>query len=204
MVRFDDLGIFVRSAALGSFTAAAREANLLPDQVAEAVKRLERELDVRLFARTTRSLRLTAEGEQYLPSTLAAVDALKHGRENLRRESAQLRGTLQVAAPSDVGHNVLLPWLTAFRREYPLLNLRFFLSEQVADLCSTSGRGRRGDHLQIVVGRERRCAGRPVGLADAGPSRASDAVEPGVPPSQVVVACGEGLAQLAVQPIRSV
>lgn len=134
MIRLDDLGIFIRSAALGSFTAAAHEADLLPGQAAEAVKRLERELDVRLFARTTRSLRLTAEGEQYLPSALAAVEALRHGRDTLRRESAQLHGTLQVAAPSDLGRNVLLPWLTAFRREHPQLNLRFFLSDQIADL----------------------------------------------------------------------
>jgi len=68
MIRIDDLGLFIRSAALGSFTAAALEADLLPGQVAAAIKRLERELDVRLFARTTRSLRLTAEGEQYLPT----------------------------------------------------------------------------------------------------------------------------------------
>lgn len=39
MIRLDDLGIFVRSAALGSFTAAAHEADLLPGQAAEAVKR---------------------------------------------------------------------------------------------------------------------------------------------------------------------
>lgn len=134
MIRLDDLGIFVRSAALGSFTAAAHEAGLLPGQAAEAVKRLERELDVRLFARTTRSLRLTAEGEQYLPSALAALEALRHGRDNLQQHSAQLNGTLQVAAPSDLGRNVLLPWLTAFRREHPQLNLRFFLSDQIADL----------------------------------------------------------------------
>ncbi|MDH1529401.1 LysR family transcriptional regulator [Pseudomonas mosselii] len=134
MIRLDDLGIFVRSAALGSFTAAAHEAELLPGQAAEAVKRLERELDVRLFARTTRSLRLTAEGEQYLPSALAALEALRQGRDNLQRESAQLSGILQVAAPSDLGRNVLLPWLTAFRREHPQLNLRLFLSDQIADL----------------------------------------------------------------------
>ncbi|HCL54112.1 MAG TPA: LysR family transcriptional regulator, partial [Pseudomonas sp.] len=58
MLRLADLELFVRSSALGSFTAAALEANLLPGQVAAAIKRLERDLDVRLFVRTTRSLRL--------------------------------------------------------------------------------------------------------------------------------------------------
>lgn len=56
MIRFDDLQLFVRTAALGSFSQAAREADLLPGQVAAAVARLERELDLRLFVRTTRSL----------------------------------------------------------------------------------------------------------------------------------------------------
>ncbi|MBA1193368.1 LysR family transcriptional regulator [Pseudomonas entomophila] len=134
MIRFNDLEIFVRSAALGSFTAAALEAGLLPGQAAEAVKRLERELDVRLFARTTRSLRLTAEGEQYLPSALTALEALQRGRDDLRRDPAQLQGTLQLSAPSDLGRNLLLPWLTDFRREHPLLHLRFLLSDQRVDL----------------------------------------------------------------------
>ncbi|WP_339446956.1 LysR family transcriptional regulator [Pseudomonas sp. EA_5y_Pfl2_R50] len=134
MIRIDDLGLFTRSAALGSFTAAALEADLLPGQVAAAIKRLERELDVRLFARTTRSLRLTAEGEQYLPTAHSVLEALKQGKENLRGENTALRGVLQVTAPSDLGRNILLPWLTLFRRQHPELTLRFSLSDQMADL----------------------------------------------------------------------
>jgi DNA-binding transcriptional LysR family regulator len=134
MIRIDDLALFVRTAALGSFSNAAREVGLLPGQVAAAIKRLEKELDVRLFARSTRSLRLTAEGEQYLPNARSVLDTLKDGRDKLRRESAELQGVLQVAAPSDLGRNVLLPWLSGFRREHPALSIRLFLSDQVADL----------------------------------------------------------------------
>jgi DNA-binding transcriptional LysR family regulator len=134
MIRIDDLALFVRTAALGSFSNAAREVDLLPGQVAAAIKRLERELDIRLFARSTRSLRLTAEGEQYLPTAHSVLDTLKEGREKLRRESAELQGTLQVAVPSDLGRNVLLDWMTAFRRQHPALNLRLFVSDQVANL----------------------------------------------------------------------
>ncbi|MDT8909281.1 DNA-binding transcriptional regulator, LysR family [Pseudomonas sp. NFACC49-2] len=134
MIRIDDLALFVRTAALGSFSNAAREVDLLPGQVAAAIKRLERELDVRLFARSTRSLRLTAEGEQYLPNAQTVLDTLREGREKIRRESAELRGVLQVAAPSDLGRNVLLPWLSEFRHRHPQLSLRYFLSDQVADM----------------------------------------------------------------------
>lgn len=134
MLRIDDLELFVRSSALGSFTAAAHEADLLPGQVAAAIKRLERDLDVRLFARTTRSLRLTAEGELYLPTALNVLESLRQGRDNLHGAHSGLRGVLQVSAPSDLGRNILLPWLSDFRRDHPDLSLRLFLSDQIADL----------------------------------------------------------------------
>ncbi|MFJ4153668.1 LysR substrate-binding domain-containing protein [Pseudomonas sp. NPDC089752] len=133
MLRISDLELFVRSSALGSFTAAAHEADLLPGQVAAAIKRLERELDVRLFARTTRSLRLTAEGELYLPTAQHVLATLRQGHDQLHGSHSTLRGVLQVSAPSDIGRNLLLPWLSAFRRQHPALNLRFFLSDQMAD-----------------------------------------------------------------------
>lgn len=134
MVRLDDLALFVRTAALGSFSNAAREADLLPGQVAAAVARLERELDLRLFVRSTRSLRLTAEGALYLPYAQEVLAALREGEARVRGEDAELRGTLQVAAPSDLGRNLLLPWLTEFRAAHPKLQLRLQLSDQVADV----------------------------------------------------------------------
>lgn len=134
MVRFDDLALFDRAAALGSFSDAAREAGLLPGQASAAVQRLERELGIRLFARSTRSLRLTAEGERYLPHARAALGSLRAGQDELRAEDPELRGVLQVATPSDLGRNVLLPWLAAFRRQHPKLVLRLFMSDRVTDV----------------------------------------------------------------------
>lgn len=134
MIRLDDLELFIRSAALGSFSNAAREVDLLPGQVSAAIQRLERELNIRLFARSTRSLRLTAEGEQYLPYAREVLETLQEGHERLHGQNQALQGMLQVAAPSDLGRNILLPWLTDFRRENPGLNLRFFVSDQIADV----------------------------------------------------------------------
>ncbi|RYF82480.1 MAG: LysR family transcriptional regulator [Comamonadaceae bacterium] len=134
MIRLDDLALFARSAALGGFSAAAREVGLLPGQASAAIQRLERELGVRLFARSTRSLRLTAEGERYLPHALAALDNLRAGRAQLQDEARELSGLLQVAAPSDLGRHVLLPWLTEFRHAHPQLQLRLFFSDRVTDV----------------------------------------------------------------------
>src|SRR5450830_1557557 len=85
MIRFEDLALFVRTAACGSFSKAARDANLLPGQGSAAIQRLERDLDIRLFARSTRSLRLTDEGERYRPYARDVIDLLHAGRDELRR-----------------------------------------------------------------------------------------------------------------------
>ncbi|WP_020654365.1 LysR family transcriptional regulator [Massilia niastensis] len=134
MIRLDDLALFVRSAALGSFSQAAREVNLLPGQASAAIQRLERELDIRLFARSTRSLRLTDEGRRYLPYALEALEALREGQEGMRGDNAALSGTLQIAAPSDFGRNVLLPWISEFRLSHPGLDIQLLVSDQVADM----------------------------------------------------------------------
>ncbi|MDF3933921.1 LysR family transcriptional regulator [Pseudomonas citronellolis] len=134
MLRLDDLTLFARSAALGSFSNAAREVDLLPGQVSAAIGRLERELGVRLFARSTRSLRLTAEGERYLPYAREVLATLAEGREQLQGEAGGLHGTLQLALPSDLGRNRVLDWLGEFRREHPRLGLRLYLSDQIADV----------------------------------------------------------------------
>ena len=79
MLRFDDLALFVRTAELGSLSAAARERDCSPALASAALKRLEAELQVRLLLRSTRSLRLTAEGEQYLAHARAALVSLLVG-----------------------------------------------------------------------------------------------------------------------------
>ncbi|MGX9216995.1 LysR family transcriptional regulator [Massilia varians] len=134
MIRLDDLALFVRTAALGSFSKAAREVNLLPGQASAAIGRLERELDIRLFARSTRSLRLTEEGKRYLPFAQDALDALREGYDGIRGDANCLTGTLQIAAPSDFGRNLLLPWISEFRRAHPGLDIQLLVSDQVADV----------------------------------------------------------------------
>ena len=134
MIRLDDLALFVRTAALGSFSKAAREVNLLPGQASAAVGRLERELDTRLFARSTRSLRLTEEGKRYLPFAQDALQAVRDGFDGIRGDANCLTGTLQIAAPSDFGRNLLLPWMSEFRRAHPNLDIHLMVSDQLTDV----------------------------------------------------------------------
>ncbi len=134
MVRPEDLQLFVRVAALGSFSAAAREAGLLPGQVSAAIGRLEQRLENRLFTRSTRSLRLSAEGEKYLPYAHEILAVMQAGQESLQNRSDELRGTLRIALPSDCGRHLLLPWITEFFSRHSGLTLQLSLSDQISDV----------------------------------------------------------------------
>lgn len=134
MLRTDDLQVFVLTAELGSLSAAARRLELSPAVASAALKRLEATLGCRLLARSTRSLRLTGEGEQYLPHARAALQSLVHGQQLLAGGKATISGPLQLSAPSDFGRNVLLPWLDAFQVQHPQLSLRLLLADRNADL----------------------------------------------------------------------
>ena len=134
MLRFDDLQLFVRAADLGSLSAAARVMDMSPAVASAALKRIEALLGVRLLARSTRSLRLTAEGQGFLDYARASLSSLDEGRRLLARGQEQVSGVLQLSAPSDFGRNVLLPWLDEFQREHPQLTVRLLLGDRIVDL----------------------------------------------------------------------
>jgi DNA-binding transcriptional LysR family regulator len=129
-----DLEIFVRVADAGSISAAARALALTPAAASIALKRLETRLGIRLFARSTRSIRLTEEGRRYLESVRLALAALAEGEQAIKQQNEGLSGVLQLAAPSDFGRNVLLPWLDDLKREHPHIRLQLLLNDRHADL----------------------------------------------------------------------
>lgn len=134
MLRLEDLTLFVRAAALGNFSEVAREAGLPPAQVSSAIKRLETQLNIRLFARSTRSLRLTPEGETWLPFATQMLETLHAGLQKIQAPEDEVRGTLQIAVPSDLGRNLLLGVFQAFARRHPALRLRLLFSDHLTDV----------------------------------------------------------------------
>ncbi|MEZ5628767.1 LysR family transcriptional regulator [Denitromonas sp.] len=134
MKTLQDLELFVRTAELGSLSAAARRLELTPAAASAALKRLEAALQAPLFVRSTRSLRLTAEGDMFLRHCRQALDLLAEGRAAVTSGRAVVRGVLQLSLPSDLGRNVLLPWLDAFQQRHPAVALRLQLSDRLADV----------------------------------------------------------------------
>jgi DNA-binding transcriptional LysR family regulator len=134
VLRLDDLTVFVRTADRGSLSAAARELEISPALASVAVKRLEGELGLRLFARTTRSLRLTEEGERYLRHARAALRMLQDGHDALTEGKEALGGILKISMPSDLGRNMLVGWLDQFQALYPKVSYQLSVGDRVSDM----------------------------------------------------------------------
>jgi DNA-binding transcriptional LysR family regulator len=77
METFANLGSFVRSAEAGGFSAAARRLSLSPAAVSRNVAKLERNLGIRLFQRSTRRLALTKAGKRFLHAIRNNLDELQ-------------------------------------------------------------------------------------------------------------------------------
>ncbi len=127
------LDIMVRTAETGSLTAAAHALGLTPAAASAALKRLEAELGARLFVRSTRHLRLTPQGEQFLPQAQQMLALWATARQAAQGQQA-LYGLLQLSLPSDLGRNVLLPWLDDFLAQHPQLSLRLQMGDRLADV----------------------------------------------------------------------
>jgi DNA-binding transcriptional LysR family regulator len=134
MIRLDDIQVFVQTVDAGSFSAAARQLDVTPALASAAVQRLETELGARLFVRSTRSMRISEDGERYLPHARAALAALDGGKQAIAQMRGEINGLLRLSAPSDLGRNVLLPWLEAFQQQHPKIALHLRISDRAADL----------------------------------------------------------------------
>lgn len=128
------LRLALRVADLGSVAAAARELDQLPATATAAIRRLEGHLKVKLFARTSRALRTTLEGEQFLGRVREALLLLDHGVGELHAPLTQVRGVLRLGVSTDLGTQVVRPLLNEFLQLHPLIQLEVLVSDRVADL----------------------------------------------------------------------
>lgn len=106
--------------------------DMTPQAASAAMKRLERELGVKLFARSTRNLRLTSEGEKFLVGCEAGLGLILSAGESLSAGGGKVSGKIQLSVPSDLGRNLVLPWLCEFRRRHPDVQLRLQVSDRLA------------------------------------------------------------------------
>ncbi len=115
--------IFYAVANNGNISRAAKELYISQPAISKSIQKLEENLGVKLFARSSRGVTLTPEGELLYTHVKSAFETLTIGEDRLRRSIALGIGNLTIGASSTLCKYVLLPYLKDFIKEYPHINI---------------------------------------------------------------------------------
>lgn len=132
----DELQAFVSVYETGGFTAAGRRLRLTTNAISLRVQRLEAELEVRLFLRTTRRVVATEEGRRFYARVSPALLALEEAEADLRPIRGGLRGTVRIAVPGPLATVALHARLRRFLDAHPQLNLQTKVANTPIDLTA--------------------------------------------------------------------
>lgn len=127
------LHLFLTLAHCRNFTVAADRVHMSQSAFSQAISRLEDQLGVRLFERSTRSVTLTPEGELLLP---VARRLMQEMSDTLRDHSQGKRGKVAIAALPGASAEWLPQILADFKKDYPGIRVRLHdtFSDNVLDL----------------------------------------------------------------------
>jgi len=134
MGRLRTLRTFISVAEYASFAEAGRRLNMSPTTVSRAIAALEKDLGVQLLRRTTRSVRLTDEGADFLMRCKSGIADIDMAFESARTGRSVPRGTLTVTAPVMFGRLHVLPVVVKLLRQYPDLQVRLVLLDRLVRL----------------------------------------------------------------------
>ena len=138
-MKIEEFGLwqaFVSVAKFGSFSKASQELSISPPQLSKRIGKLEEQLGVRFFQRSTRTVSLTSEGHAILP----IVRTLLQDFENLETQFAEIgdiSGTVKVTCVLAIAERFILPGLDRFLRENPHIQVELDMSERFVNLIET-------------------------------------------------------------------
>src|SRR5271170_7314848 len=111
-----ELEAVVAVARHGGFRVAARELGMSSSALSHAVAALEARLGVRLFNRTTRSVALSSEGEQFVAEVAPALAAIRTAMERVDEHRAEPSGVLRLNLTLGAARIILTPLIFEYRR----------------------------------------------------------------------------------------
>ena len=133
-----DFQVVIKVAELRSITAAAVDLDMRPATASAALKRVEKSLGVELFIRTTRQLRLSSAGERYIPQCEQALLMLNQAQQYMKEDLDTVDGEIRISLSSDLGRNLVIPWLDEFLETYPDVSVRASISDSNIDFYRDS------------------------------------------------------------------
>jgi len=133
--RLQALHLFVRVAHTASFSRAGREFGMSQPSASRIIADLERRIGIALFTRTTRAVKLTEAGSDYLfriEPLLASLEAADHAA----RGTGELRGMLRVALSSSLSVREVIPRLPVFMLRHPRLRIELLVDDTHQELVT--------------------------------------------------------------------
>jgi DNA-binding transcriptional LysR family regulator len=120
----------------GSFRAAALELGLSTTALSNVIGKLERQLGVRLFNRTTRSVSMTHAGRNFVDNVGPAVQTIHDAMGAARAQQQTPSGTLRINAFATGAREVLRPLLLKFLRRYPHVHIDLVTEGRIVDIVA--------------------------------------------------------------------
>ncbi|HCH5588696.1 TPA: LysR family transcriptional regulator [Vibrio parahaemolyticus] len=136
--RIEKLMLFAEVAQTLNFSRSAEQLGISKSYLSEQIKRLESELATTLMVRTTRSVRLTPEGESIFAQAEDLKRRVMEMEKRLSRQSEQVDGLIRVTAPKMFAEAVLHDLCVKFRALHPNVNFEILSSYQAFNLTETS------------------------------------------------------------------
>ncbi|RYX97745.1 MAG: LysR family transcriptional regulator [Comamonadaceae bacterium] len=133
-MNLDELRIFSRVAELTSFSQAAAQLGLTKARASVAVQQLETRLGTRLLQRTTRSVRLTPDGERFLGRCKELLSEAEQLQVMFKPEAGGLTGRLRIDLPNLTARDLVIPRLPEFLARHPQLEVGISTTDRRVDL----------------------------------------------------------------------
>ena len=131
-------GLPVLAAVLeaGNFVRAAEALGLTQSGVSRAIQRLEERLGVRLFERTSKTMRLTEDGRRFCEDALPLLSQLEETAEKMVNTSGNARGRLRINVDPTLARLILAPRIGAFLEAYPGIQVELMIRDRLGDLVA--------------------------------------------------------------------
>lgn len=120
----------------GTFTRAAAASYVSQPALSKAVQELERELGVTLFDRTRHGVSLTAAGRALVPHARQVVRDIETARAAVSAVTGLAAGLVELAGLPTLAADPVAPWIAAFRRTYPGIEVHLADADDPQDLLS--------------------------------------------------------------------
>jgi DNA-binding transcriptional LysR family regulator len=120
----------------GSFRAAALDLGMSTTAISNAVGKLERELAVRLFNRTTRSVSLTHAGRIFVAQIQPALEDIRKAMNTARSHQETPSGTLRINAFATAAREIMAPLVLNYLQRYPQVHLDLVTEGRLVDVVA--------------------------------------------------------------------